>query len=137
MLKFLLDTNICIFAMKNKPEHIRRQFQLHYGQLCISSVVYMELVYGAEKSSRVTENLENLEGFSARLDVIEYDANAAAHTGQIRANLEKSGKTIGAYDLMIAGHARSQGLILVSNNVREFERVSGLRLEDWTRQTTD
>ena len=131
MLKFMLDTNICIFTIKNRPEHVREAFTLHHGQLCISTVTLMELVYGAEKSSNPQRNLGVVEGFAARLEVLKYDQEAAAHTGQLRAELAKAGTPIGPYDQMIAGHARSQGLILVTNNTREFERVPGLRVEDW------
>ncbi|OBY92945.1 plasmid maintenance protein [Pseudomonas sp. AU11447] len=133
MLKYLLDTNICIFTIKNKPEAVREAFNRHYGQLCISSITLMELIYGAEKSSAPEANLAVVEGFAARLEVLPYDTNAAAHTGQLRAELAKVGKPIGPYDQMIAGHARSLGLIVVTNNLREFERVPGLRLEDWTK----
>lgn len=131
MLKFMLDTNICIFTMKNKPEQVREVFKAHHGQLCISTVTLMELIYGAEKSSNPGRNLADVEGFAARLDVLKYDQDAAAHTGQLRAELAKAGTPIGPYDHMIAGHARSQGLILVTNNLREFNRVPGLRVEDW------
>ena len=131
MLKFMLDTNICIFTMKNKPEQVREVFKAHHGQLCISTVTLMELIYGAEKSSSPGRNLADVEGFAARLEVLKYDQDAAAHTGQLRAELAKAGTPIGPYDHMIAGHARSQGLILVTNNLREFNRVPGLRVEDW------
>lgn len=131
MLKYMLDTNICIFTMKNKPQHVREVFKAHHGQLCISTVTLMELIYGAEKSSNQARNLADVEGFAARLEVLKYDQDAAAHTGQLRAELAKAGMTIGPYDHMIAGHARSQGLILVTNNLREFNRVPGLRVEDW------
>ena len=131
MLKFMLDTNICIFTIKNRPEHVRMAFTAHHGQLCISAVTLMELIYGAEKSSSAQRNLAVVEGFAARLEVLNYDQNAAIHTGQLRTELALSGKPIGPYDQMIAGHARSQGLILVTNNTREFERVPGLRIEDW------
>ena len=131
MLKFMLDTNICIFTIKNRPEAVRMAFMAHHGQLCISTVTLMELVYGAEKSSGPQRNLAVVEGFAARLEVLNYDQDAAIHTGQLRAELALLGKPIGPYDQMIAGHARSQGLILVTNNTREFERVPGLRIEDW------
>jgi len=91
----------------------------------------MELIYGAERSSRPEENLKTIEGLAARLDVFPYEDEAAAHTGQIRSDLAKVGKPIGPYDNMIAGHARSRGLILVTNNENEFKRVSGLRLINW------
>ena len=131
MLKYMLDTNICIYTMKNRPQHMREVFKAHHGQLCISSVTLMELIYGAVKSSSQARNLAVVEGFAARLEVLKYDQDAAAHTGQLRAELAKAGMTIGPYDHMIAGHARSQGLILVTNNLREFNRVPGLRVEDW------
>jgi tRNA(fMet)-specific endonuclease VapC len=131
MLKFMLDSNICIFIIKNLPLSVREAFRRHYGQMCISTVTSMELIYGAEKSSNAERNLAEIEGFIARLDVLAYDQNAAAHTGQLRAELARAGTPIGPYDQMIAGHARSQGLVLVTNNRREFDRVPGLRIEDW------
>ncbi|MDD3609348.1 MAG: tRNA(fMet)-specific endonuclease VapC [Halothiobacillaceae bacterium] len=135
MLKYMPDTNICLFTLKNKPRDLRGIFCRHASQMCISTVTLMELIYGAEKSSAPVRNLEVIEGFIARLDVLDYDTTAANHTGQIRAELARQGTPIGPYDPMIAGHARSRGLILVSNNRRGFERVEGLRLEDWMRQS--
>jgi len=132
MRKYMLDTNICIFTLKNRPDRVRAAFHRHEGQMCISMVTFMELVFGAEKSARPEENLADVESFAARLDVLPYDREAASHTGQIRAELARVGTPIGPYDMMIAGHARSQGMILVTNNRREFERVAGLRLEDWS-----
>lgn len=131
MLKYMLDTNICIFTIKNKPQKVREAFSLHHGQLCISAITLMELIYGAEKSATPERNLSVVEGFAARLEVIDYNHEAAAHSGQLRAELAKLGKPIGPYDQMIAGHARSLGLVLVTNNIREFDRVVGLRIEDW------
>jgi len=131
MLKYMLDTNICIFTVKNRPTHMREVFNRHHGQMCISAVSLMELIYGAEKSASPERNLAVVEGFAARLDVLPYDEIAASHTGQLRAELAKSGTPIGPYDQMIAGHARSRGLIIVTNNRGEFERVPGLRIEDW------
>lgn len=131
MLKYLLDTNICIFTIKNKPQVVREAFTRHAGQLAISTVTLMELVYGAEKSDHSRHNLHVVEGFAARLDVLDYHSEAAAQTAQIRAELARAGTPIGPYDGLIAGHARALGLILVTNNVREFSRVAGLRLEDW------
>ena len=125
MLKFMLDTNICIFTIKNKPVHVRERFNLNSGRMCISSVTLMELIYGAEKSQMP-------ERFVSRLEVLDYDSAAATHTGQIRAELARQGRPVGPFDQMIAGHARSRGLIVVTNNTREFERVAGIRLEDWS-----
>ncbi|WVT75886.1 tRNA(fMet)-specific endonuclease VapC (plasmid) [Sinorhizobium chiapasense] len=132
MLKYMLDTNICIFTVKNRPQPVREAFNRHHGQLCISSITLMELIYGAERSAMPEQNLSVIEGFSARLEVLNYDQAAASHTGQLRAELARAGTPIGPYDQLIAGHARSQGLILVTNNRREFDRVPGLRVEDWT-----
>ncbi|MBF8224007.1 type II toxin-antitoxin system tRNA(fMet)-specific endonuclease VapC [Halomonas sp. 328] len=131
MLKYLLDTNICIYTIKNKPPAVREAFHRHHGQLAISTITLMELIYGAEKSSAPERNLAVVEGFAARLEVLNYDADAAAHSGQVRAELARAGTPIGPYDQMIAGHARSLGLIVVTNNLKEFERVPGLRIEDW------
>jgi tRNA(fMet)-specific endonuclease VapC len=131
MLKFMLDTNTCIFTIKNRPESVREAFTRHQGQLCISTVTLMELIYSAEKSSSPERNLAVIEGFAARLEVLKYGLEAAAHTGQLRAELARAGQQIGPYDQMIAGHARSLGLIVVTSNRREFDRVPGLRVEDW------
>ena len=131
MLKYMLDTNIVIYTIKNKPAKVKKALSARAGQLCISSVTLMELLYGAEKSSDPAKNIATIEGLGARLSVLDYDSAAAHHSGQIRAELAKAGKPIGPYDQMIAGHAHSLGLILVNNNVREFKRVSGLRLENW------
>ncbi|WP_223481372.1 MULTISPECIES: type II toxin-antitoxin system tRNA(fMet)-specific endonuclease VapC [unclassified Pseudomonas] len=131
MIKFMLDTNICIFTIKNKPQIVREAFNRHDGQLCISAVTLMELIYGAEKSATPEKNLAVIEGLAARLEVWPFDNEAAAHTGMIRSELAKAGTPIGPYDQMIAGHARSRGLIVVTNNLREFEWVKGLRVEDW------
>ncbi len=133
MLKYMLDTNIIIYTIKNKPEKVRAAFKTHYGQICISSVTLMELIYGAEKSSNIEKNLMEIEGLVARLDVLSYEDSAAIHAGQIRAELAKKGTPIGPYDHMIAGHARSLGLVLVTNNLKEFKRVDGLRLENWSK----
>jgi len=131
MLKYMLDTNIVIYTLKNRPAQVRAAFKQHEGQMCISSVSLGELIYGAEHSDQTERNLAEIEGLMARLHVAPFEEQAAEHFGQLRAELYKSGRPIGPYDMMIAGHARSMGLILVSNNTKEFERVPGLRLENW------
>ncbi len=131
MLKYMLDTNICIFTIKNKPAQVHGHFTRHHAQLCISMITLMELIYGAEKSVNPSANLSVVEGFAARLDVLDFSLDAAVHTGQLRAELAKLGTPIGPYDAQIAGHARALGLILVTNNTKEFARVPGLRVEDW------
>jgi tRNA(fMet)-specific endonuclease VapC len=120
--------------MRNKPKEVREAFAKHQGQMCISSVSYMELIYGAERSTDTKRNLFEVEGLAARLDVLNYDETAAIHSGQLRAELATAGTPIGPYDQMIAGHCRSLGLILVTNNVREFDRVPGLRVENWVNK---
>lgn len=129
MLKYMLDTNIVIYVIKRKPIEVLDIFNAHAGQMCISSITLAELLHGAEKSAMVSHNLGKVEDFVSRLEVLSYDDGASAHYGHIRASLEKKGTPIGVNDLHIAGHARSESLILVTNNLREFERVEGLRLE--------
>ena len=131
MLKFMLDTNIVIYVIKRRPLEILEIFNAHAGQMCISSITLAELLHGVEKSSMISQNMRKIEDFASRLEVLPYDSSAASHYGDIRADLEKKGTPIGVNDLHIAGHARSEALILVSNNIREFERVEGLRLENW------
>ena len=133
MLKYMLDTNICIYVNKNRPPEIREAFNRHADQICISSVTWGELVYGAEHSAKPEENLSVIEGMSARLEVLAFETHDANHFGQIRSELYRIGNPIGPYDMMIAGHARARGLVLVTNNLREFERVPGLRTENWVR----
>jgi len=131
MIKYLLDTNILIYTIKNRPPMVRETFNRHYGQLAVSSISVGELVYGAEKSAYPERNLADIESMLARVEVLSFDEAAAHHFGQIRAELYGLGTPIGPYDMMLAGQARSAGLILVSNNAKEFERVNGLRLENW------
>ena len=131
MLRYMLDTNILIYTVKNKPEAVRQQFEAHGGEICTSSVTAMEMLYGAHKSQSVRRNLDVIDALLSRLTVLDFDLTAAEHAGAIRASLASDGRPIGPYDTMIAGHARSLGLVLVTNNVGEFRRVSGLRLENW------
>ena len=134
MLKYMLDTNIIIYTMRNRPKQVKKQFKLHKEQLSISSVTLGELVFGAEHSQHLKHNLTDIEAMIARLEVLPFDNKAAYHFGQIRAALYSIGKPIGPYDMMIAGHARASGLILVTNNIKEFERVPGLQLENWSNR---
>jgi len=131
----MLDTDTVIYTIKNKPDHLRETFNRHSGLLCISAVTLGELVYGAEKSEQPLRNLADVEGLAARLIVVPFDNDAATHFGQVRAELAKQGTPIGAYDQMIAGHARALGLTLVTNNTREFMKVSGLRIENWVQDS--
>ena len=134
MLKYMLDTNIVIYVIKLRPERLLHTFNAHMGHMCISSITLSELIHEVEKSSLPERNRRNVEDFVSRLDVLSYNDSAAAHYGDIRADLERKGAIIGINDLHIAGHARSQGLILITNNTKEFQRVEGLRIIDWTRQ---
>lgn len=131
MLKYMLDTNIVIYVIKNRPPQVAAVFNEHAGQMCISSITLAELWYGVEKSAQQSKNRAVVEDFVSRLEVLTYEDKAAAHYGDIRAALENKGQTIGANDLLIASHARSQGLILITNNTKEFQRVDGLRVENW------
>jgi len=131
MLKYMLDTNIAIYVIKNRPLNALASFNRHAGHICISAITLAELLHGAEKSAKPEHNLRQVEDFVSRLEVLDYGSKAAAHYGDIRAVLERKGTPIGVNDLHISGHARSEGLTLVTNNLREFERVEGLRLDNW------
>ena len=132
-MKYMMDTNICIYAIKNKSESvIRKILSQNPEDLCISVVTYAELMHGVEKSQAVEKNRIAMSLFLSAITVLDFDGEAAEAYGQIRAELERKGTPIDPMDLLIAGHARSQGLILVTNNTREFARVTGLRIDDWT-----
>ena len=130
----MLDTNIVIYILKRRPLEILSTFNANANRMAISSITLAELTHGAEKSDRVTENLEVIDNFCSRLEVLPYGEKAAQHYGAIRAGLEKLGQPIGVNDIHIAGHARSEGLALVTNNVSEFERVPVLEIENWIRR---
>ena len=131
MLRYLLDTHIVIYVLKRRPPEVLPAFNANAGRMAISSITLAELLHGAEKSKRVSENLSAIEDFCSRLEVLPYGAKAAQHYGAIRAALEQLGQPIGVNDLHIAGHARSEGLVLVTNNVSEFVRVPALAVENW------
>lgn len=131
-MKYMLDTNICIYLIKRKPETVIKKFKtLSIGDVCISSITFSELVYGIEKSEHYQKNKSALEEFVLTLDILAYDDASASHYGFIRAYLEKKGQPIGSLDLMIAAHARSTNSVLVTNNVNEFFRIPDLRIENW------
>jgi tRNA(fMet)-specific endonuclease VapC len=131
MLKYLLDTNIVIYVLKRRPKEVLDIFNANASRMAISSITLSELMYGAEKSLNTDKNLEAVEEFISHLEVLPYDAKASQHYGQIKAALEKKGQIIGENDIHIAAHALSHGLILVSNNVREFKRIPNLASENW------
>jgi tRNA(fMet)-specific endonuclease VapC len=131
MLKYLLDTNIVIYVVKRRPLEVLSQFNTNVGRLAISAITLSELYHGAAKSAKVSQNLEVIEEFASLLEVLPYTAKTSQHYGAIRSDLEKAGQTIGVNDLYIAAHARSEGLVVVTNNLTEFARVPGLMVENW------
>jgi tRNA(fMet)-specific endonuclease VapC len=131
MLRYLLDTNIAIYVLKRRPVEVLSTFNANASRMAISSITLAELLHGAEKSSRVSDNLAAIEDFCSRLEVLPYGPKAAQHYGVIRAALEKLGQPIGVNDMHIAAHARSEGLVLVTNNMGEFARVPALEAENW------
>lgn len=131
MLKYLLDTNIVIYVIKKRPMEVLEVFNKNRDRMAISVITAAELVHGAEKSLYPERNLEVVEDFLSRLSVLPYDLKAAYHYGSIRAAQEKMGRPMGVNDLHIAAQARSHALVLVTNNIRDFENVPGLVLENW------
>lgn len=133
LMRYMLDTNICIYAIKHKPEQVLLRLQEHDpAEICISSVTYAELMHGVQKSQAVDKNRLALALLLANIDILNFDAAAAESYGEIRAELEKQGTPIGPLDMMIAGHAKSLNHIVVTNNIKEFSRIKGLKLENWT-----
>ena len=128
----MLDTNICIYIIKNRPKSVKERFrEFEIGELCISTITVSELMYGAFKSEQTQKNLKAIEGFLMPFDIVDYDFSASVEYGKIRANLEKKGKVIGNMDMQIAGHALALDVVLVTNNTKEFDRVDGLELDNW------
>lgn len=131
-MKYMLDTNICIFLIKRRPEGVIHKFmEQEPGDIVISSITYAELAHGVEKSTAKERNQIALTMFLSEIPVIPFDDLAAQEYGIIKAELHKRGTPIGPMDTLIAAHVKSLGLILVTNNTREFARVNGLGLEDW------
>jgi tRNA(fMet)-specific endonuclease VapC len=132
LARFLLDTNICIYIHRRSPSSVLERFRrLGAGEAVISAITYGELLCGAEKSSVRTKVVKIIEEFTGTVQVLPLSADVAQTYGKVRATLEKEGQVIGGNDLWIASHAKTLGLILVTNNVREFDRVSGLRVQNW------
>ena len=131
-MRFLLDTDTCIYLIKKKPPSVIEKLRAcQAGDVGISAVTVAELRYGASKSQRVQQNHEALDLFLAPFEVVTFDETAAAAYGGIRAQLEKAGQPIGPLDMLIAAHANSLSVTLVTNNVGEFKRVKGLKVETW------
>jgi tRNA(fMet)-specific endonuclease VapC len=131
MLRYMLDTSLCVRVLRDRPQALRARFNEEAAGLCTSTIVLTELLHGAAKSARPAHNRNAVEAFAARMEVLAFDAAAADHAADIRAVLERAGRPIGGYDVLIAGHARSRGLVVVTGNLAEFARVEGLRCEDW------
>jgi tRNA(fMet)-specific endonuclease VapC len=133
-MRYMLDTNICIYAIKHKLEKVFSELQKHDpSEICISSVTYAELVHGVEKSAAVEKNRVALSLLLANIEILPFDVNAADYYGKIRADLEKKGTPIGPLDMMIAGHAQSLGYTVVTNNEKEFTRVKNLKTVNWAK----
>ena len=129
---YMLDTNICIYINKNNPPQVLEKFRsIPLNQICMSSVTYAELFHGAMKSEQVTKNIAKITTLKTMISILPFDELAAQQYGIIRADLEKRGLIIGSNDLLIAAHALSENCILVSNNLREFNRVENLCTENW------
>lgn len=131
-MTYMLDTNICIYAMKKKPERVLKRLKEELnGGICISSITLAELEYGMRHSSDPARNEQALLRFLVPLSILPFGAAAASEYGEIRAYLQNQGTPNGPLDMLIAGHAKAENLILVTNNVREFERVPNLEIENW------
>lgn len=131
-MTYMLDTNICIYVMKNRPEKVLERFRKELDNgICISSITLAELEYGMKHSSNPVKNEQSLLKFLLPLSILLFGPAAASAYGEIRAYLQRRGTPIGSLDMLIAGHARAEDLILVTNNIREFERVPDLKLENW------
>ena len=131
-MTYMLDTNICIYAMKQKPEKVLRRLreELDSG-ICISSITLAELEYGMKRSSDPVKNEAALLRFLLPMSILSFGPEAASEYGELRAYLQSKGTPIGPLDMLIAGHAKAENMVLVTNNIREFARVPGLQLESW------
>ena len=132
---YMLDTNICSFIIREKPLTVKEKLKIidtDDNKVVISSTVASELLYGAYKKGS-PKLINTIKIFIDFFDVLPFDLNAAEEYGKIRSSLEKKGLVIGAYDLQIAAHARSINATLITNNTKEFSRVEGLKIEDWTK----
>ena len=133
-MKYLIDTNICIYVMNKKPFEVIDKFKnTEIGQIGISSITVSELNYGVAKSKFQKQNAQRLEEFLTPFEILSYDETASKYYGMIRYQLESKGKVIGPLDMLIAAHALSKDLILVTNNEKEFKRIKSLKIENWTK----
>ncbi len=133
-MQYLLDTNICIYIIKNKPTQVFEKFlSLEFGSVGISSITLAELNYGVAKSSNIDKNQEALIKFLTPIEIMDFNFDAAEEYGKIRSDLEKKVTPIGPLDLLIAAHAKSLNVVLITNNENEFNRVVGLKIENWAK----
>jgi len=130
-MKYMLDTNTCIYLMKNTTSVVDNYTAKKHRGVSISTIISAELYFGVYNSSNIEKNGSSLANFLIGLEVLEFDDSAAMEYGIIRATLQKQGNIIGPLDMLIAAHAKAKRLALVTNNIREFERVKGLTLESW------
>lgn len=131
-MKYMLDTNICIGLIRQKPQKlIRRLTRCEPGEVGVSSITIAELAHGANKSDQIEQNLSALDQFLLPIEIAYFDQPASAAYGIVRAYLEREGKTIGSMDMLIGAHALSLGVVLVTNNTDEFQRIPKLKIEDW------
>jgi len=131
-MKYMLDTNICIYIIKEKPQKVLEKFQsLNIGDICISVITFSELKYGVQKSKYNDKNKTALTNFLSPIEILPFKQKAALEYAKIRTLLEKKGEIIGAYDLMIGAHALAKNLTLITNNVKEFKRINKLTIENW------
>lgn len=132
-MRYMLDTNICIYLIKQKPEKVLRHFKAHsVGEIGISSITLAELRYGVERSQQVKKNQQALEDFTLPLEIADFDEVAAEVYGNVRAGLEQAGTPVGSMDMLIGAHALSLGVTLVTNNLREFQKIKNLKVVDWS-----
>jgi tRNA(fMet)-specific endonuclease VapC len=132
-MRFMLDTNICIYLIKQKPEKVLRHFKTYsVGDIGISSITLAELMYGVQRSQQVQKNRQALEEFTLPLEIAAFDDAAAEVYGSVRAGLERDGTPVGSMDMLIGAHALNLGVTLVTNNLREFKKIKNLKVVDWS-----
>ncbi len=131
-MRYMLDTNVCIHVMRDPDGKVAAKFRAHVADMSVSTVTLHELIHGADKSRRPAYQRGLVMDLISKVNVIEFNSDAADHSGNIHATLAKAGNIIGAYDMLIAGHARSLGMTVVTTDLDDFTRVDGLRCEDWT-----
>ncbi len=134
MIKFMLDTEICSYIMRERPIQVLKCFDtFKMEQFSISIITYSEFIYGVKRSANPKKHQGIIDKFILHVDILPWYRPASEHYGEIRAALEAQGKTIGNMDMLIAAYARSQGMVLVTNNEKHFQRIPGLDIENWAK----